>query len=141
MAKKLTREEALDLARLYHDAAVALGKHRLDNWPDLTRGERQKLEDRQWSLLNLSSDLITLAVGVSIDESLASVQHLKKVTAEANAAFKRLQDCKQVIRVATALVSLAAAIISGAWHTVGAQLESLVGTTSTVVGDSGGSSP
>jgi len=109
---KLTADDAFDLSKQFRDAAVSLGNYRFDNWDDLTNAQRQDLEDDEWSLLNASSDMITKAVGLALDESELTLSELQASTTKAKKAIKTLKTVGQVIGVATALVGLAAAIIS-----------------------------
>jgi hypothetical protein len=70
------------------------------------------LEDEEWSLLNASSDLVTKAVGLVLDETAASVDRIQASTAAAERAVRTLHDVRKVIDVATAAVGLGAAIVS-----------------------------
>jgi hypothetical protein len=109
---KLTADDAFDLSKKFREAAVSLGNYRFDNWDDLTNAQRQGLEDDEWSLFNASSDMITKAVGLALDESEFSLSELQASTTKAKKAIKTLKTVAQVIGLATALVGLAAAIIS-----------------------------
>jgi hypothetical protein len=113
MAKQtLTAQDALDLAERFHDLAVVTGKYRFDNWDDLSPAQRKALEDGQWSLLNASSDMVTVAVGIVLDTSATSLKNIQAATDEAKKTLKTLKNVKKAIRVATAAVALAAAIAS-----------------------------
>ena len=78
----------------------------------LSESDRTTLEDEDWSLLDSASDMITKAVGLTLDESQAGVARLKSATTSAQKAVKTLKDVRKVITVATASVGLAAAIVS-----------------------------
>ena len=108
----LTAQEAFDLSKQFRDLAIALGNHRFANWQTLTPTERRDIEKKEWSLINASSDMVTEAVGLALDESQSSLKAIKKSVSKAKGAIKKLKKVKQIIKVAAATVSLAAAIIS-----------------------------
>ena len=108
----LTSDDAFALSKSFRDLSVALGDFRFAHWNTLSESDRTTLEDEEWSLLNSASDMITKAVGLTLDESQAGVARLKSATASAQKAVKTLNDVRKVITVATATVGLAAAIVS-----------------------------
>jgi heterodisulfide reductase subunit A-like polyferredoxin len=113
MAKqKLTGDDAVALAKGVHDLAVSLGDYKFTNWKKLTPAQRSKLNEQQVSLLTSSSDLVTLAVGIVLDDSQASLDEIVDATEQAKKAVKTIKTVKKVINVATAAVGLAAAIAS-----------------------------
>ena len=109
---KLSADDAFALSQAFRDVAVAIGDYRYDNWDDLTPGQRQTLEDEEWSLLNASSDLITKAVGLVLDETQTGMKELSDAAARAKKAVQTLKTVKKVINVAVAAVGLTAAILS-----------------------------
>ena len=108
----LTAQEAFDLSKQFRDFAIALGNYRFTNWQSLTRTQRRDIEDEEWSLINASSDMITKAVGLALEESEASVRSIKKSVSKAKKAIKKLEKVKGIIEVASAMVGLGAAIVS-----------------------------
>lgn len=108
----LTAQEAFDLSKQFRDFAIALGNYRFANWQSLTTTQRRDIEDEEWSLINASSDMITKAVGLALEESDASVHSIKKSVSKAKKAIKKLQKVKGIIEVAAAVVGLGAAIVS-----------------------------
>lgn len=109
---KLTSEEAFELSRRFRELSVELGNFRFSNWKELTQAQRRTMEDAEWSLLNASSDMITTAVGIVLDETEISLQALQESTNKAKRAIKTLKTVRKVIKVATVAVGLAAAIVS-----------------------------
>lgn len=109
---KLTSEEAFDLSRRFRELSVTLGNFRFSKWEELSSAQRRTIEDAEWSLLNASSDMITVAVGLVLDETEVDFQRLQKSTNKAKRAIQTLKTIRRVINVATAAVGLAAAIIS-----------------------------
>ncbi len=109
---KLTSEEAFELSRRFRELSVELGNFRFSNWKELSPAQRRTMEDWEWSLLNASSDMITTAVGIVLDETEISFQALQESTNKAKRAIRTLKTVRKVIKVATAAVGLSAAIIS-----------------------------
>jgi hypothetical protein len=108
----LTSEQALDLSQRFRGLSVTLGDFRFSHWNELSPGQRHTIENSEWSLLNASSDMITAAVGLALDESEVSFQRLQDSTIKANGALQTLKTIQTVIGIATAAVGLAGAIIS-----------------------------
>ncbi len=109
---KLTSEEAFELSRRFRELSVALGNVRFSRWKELSPAQRRTIEDAEWSLLNASSDMITSAVGIVLDETEASFRTLQRSTDKAKRALQTLKTVRRVINVAIAAVGLAAAIVS-----------------------------
>ena len=108
----LTSADALSLSKSFRDLSVAIGDYRFAHWDALSEADRKMLEDEEWSILNASSDMVTKAVGLALDESDPAAQKVQGATATALKAVKTLKDISKVIGVATATVGLAAAVIS-----------------------------
>jgi hypothetical protein len=108
----LSAEDAFELSKQFRDLAINLGNYRFANWNTLTPTQRHDIEDEEWSLLNASSDMTTKAVGLSLDESALNVQNLTSSVGKAKRAIKKLEKVSEVIKVATAAVGLAAAIVA-----------------------------
>ncbi len=108
----LTSADALSLSKSFRDLSVAIGDFRFAHWDALSEADRKMLEDEEWSILNASSDMVTKAVGLALDESDPAAKKVQGATAAALKAVKTLKDISKVIGVATATVGLAAAVIS-----------------------------
>ena len=108
----LTSADALALSKSFRDLSVAIGDFRFAHWDALGDANRKLLENEEWSILNASSDMVTKAVGLGLDESDPAAKKVQGATASALKAVKTLKDISKVIGVATATVGLAAAVIS-----------------------------
>src|SRR5262245_65965752 len=97
----LTSDDAFTLSKSFRDLSVALGDFRFAHWNTLSESDRTTLEDEEWSLLNSASDMITKAVGLTLDESQAGVARLKCGTASEQQAVETLNDVRKVIQVAS----------------------------------------
>jgi hypothetical protein len=108
----LTSDDALALSKSYRDLSVAIGDFRFRNWNTLSDADRKALEEKEWALLNASSDMVTKAVGLTLDESEAAAKKVQGAAATAEKAVRTLKDVRKVITIAAAAVGLAAAIAS-----------------------------
>lgn len=109
---KLTATQARELARKFLDASTAVGNYRFDNWAKLTKEQRSQLEADAWDLLNFSTSFTTSAVGIALDDVEASAQALVEATEAAKRAIERINNVKQAIGIAAALIQLGGAIVS-----------------------------
>ncbi|MGD0537753.1 MAG: hypothetical protein ABSC03_08920 [Verrucomicrobiota bacterium] len=109
---QITSEDALDLARLFKESALGLGQFQLDHWNNLSEGQRRDLTDQEYTLLDHSQNLVTYAVGVMLDEAQASLDDIREATVKANQAIQTVTNIKKVMEIATALITLGAAIYS-----------------------------
>src|SRR5882724_1561467 len=100
----LTSDDALALSKSYRDLSVAIGDFRFKNWNTLSEGDRKALEDKEWALLNASSDMVTKAVGLTLDESDAAAKKVQGAAATAEKAVKTLKEVRKVITIAAAAV-------------------------------------
>jgi hypothetical protein len=108
----LTSDDAFALSKSFRDLSVSIGDFRFAHWNTLSETDRKTLEDEEWSLLNASSDMVTKAVGLTLQESEGGAKKLQGAAASAQKAVKTLNNVRKVIEVATASVGLAAAIVS-----------------------------
>ena len=108
----LSAEDAFELSKQFRDLGINLGNYRFANWNTFTPTQRRDLEDEEWSLLNSSSDMTTKAVGLALEESEINAQNIKSSVGKAKRAIKKLEKVTEVIKVATAAVGLAAAIVA-----------------------------
>jgi hypothetical protein len=122
---KLTSEEAFDLSKGIRDISACIGDYRFKNWRVLSKSQRRSLEDIEWSLLNLSSDVLTSAVGLILDESKCDVDRLVKLTSSARKTLIQLEDTKKAVGIAAAVLGLAAAIVSKDIEAIAKNAESL----------------
>lgn len=106
----LTSDDALALSKSYRDLSVAIGDFRFKNWNTLSEADRKALEEKEWALLNASSDMVTKAVGLTLDESDAAAKKVQGAAATAEKAVKTLKEVRKVITIAAAAVGLAGAI-------------------------------
>lgn len=115
MSTEITAEDALALAKKFREASTALGDftYRPEVWARLSPPERERLISLELTLLNVSTDLITQAVATILDDAQQSVAELGAVTDKAKDAIKNINNVKQAIDIASALIGLATAISAG----------------------------
>ncbi len=109
---KLTSDQAFELSVQLRDISVAVGDILRALWNTLSEQERVDLENKEWSLLNASSDVRTAAVGLVLDETQLNFTQLVSSTASAKLALATLNQIRKALDIATAAVELAAAIVS-----------------------------
>lgn len=107
---QITSQEAVDIAHTFLTASNKLGEYRFANWQTLSATERQEMENAEWTLMNYSSDLVTKAVGIALDEAESSLEALLKLTTKAGKAIKNIAEAKKIIGITTALIGLGAAL-------------------------------
>ena len=109
----ITPLDALALAKLFKEAALAVGQYQLDHWETLSKNQRRALTDTEYAILDHSQHLITTAVGVQLDETQTALADIQRATGLATRAIQALQDFQQVLAVAAGLVALGAAVATG----------------------------
>jgi len=126
---KINRQQALEIAETFRDLSVALGDYRFKNWSKLTPGKRTQIENIEWTLLNYSSDFITTAVRINLDNLQSDLKAIKKSTADAKKAIRSINKIKDVINVATSVAVLGGAIASQNPSAILAAANDLITTT------------
>lgn len=109
---KLTAKQARDLAQSFRSVSVSLGEYRFVNWDSLTKKQRDTIEDAEWTLLNYSSDFVTQAVGLTLDDAKGSLKNIQDATAKAKKAVETIKTIKNVFVIVGAVIKLGAAIVS-----------------------------
>ena len=92
--------------------AQAVGNYRMENAGSLTPSQHQQIRDFHWTLLNYADDLYTTSAILVMNEVKASLDSIRQVTAEINKTYQKLKAVQKAIDVATAGVTLGAAIFS-----------------------------
>lgn len=108
----LSSDQAFELARRFRSAAVDIGDYRFKHWNELGDARREKLEALEWDLGVAAMQVTTAGVGLALEEVETSLTALRDATGKARRAIKTIGDVRKVIKVATALVGLAAAVAS-----------------------------
>lgn len=109
---KMTTDDAKELAKSFREISVSLGNYKFGNWSNLTEKDRSSIENMEWTLLNYSSDFITQAVGLLLDDATASLTNIQQATAKAKQAIAKIKTVKKVIVISTSVIELAAAIVT-----------------------------
>jgi len=108
----LSSQDAFQLSKSFRDISVWLGNYRFAKWDQMSEEQRRAIEDAEWSLLNASADIRTVAIGLVLDETHLSYEALQEVTSDAKRTLEQLAAIRKAITIATAAVSLAGAIVS-----------------------------
>lgn len=106
------KEQARAIADEFLGAAQAVDAYLDKNFNNITRAEYEYLYESFKTLLRASSFATTVAVGLAIDESVASLKPLESVISQAKQAIEKLHKIGQVIRLTASLTDLAAGIVA-----------------------------
>jgi hypothetical protein len=110
---KTTADEARTLASNFRNISVALGDYRFSNWDNITPAQRRSIEDAEWTLLTLSSDMTTRAVGLELSAAEGSFEQIIKLAEEAAKCVQRIKNTKLVLELSSQALVLAGAISTG----------------------------
>lgn len=108
----ISADQAREIARGFLEISHDLGSYRFGNWSNLTKSQRQDLENAEWDLLNYSSSFVTAAVGIALADMEGDLKLISCATHEARKAIATIDEMKSILSVATALVQLGGAIAS-----------------------------
>ncbi len=108
----MSADQALEIAREFLEMSHDLNSYRFANWKRLTKSQRQNMENVAWDLLNYSSSFVTDAVGITLADMEGDLKTIAGAMAEAKKAVATIEEAKDVIKVATALVQLGGALAS-----------------------------
>lgn len=109
----VSADQAREIAKLYLELSHQLGTFRFGNWGRLTAGERRRIEDAEWDLLNYSNSFVTVAVGIVLQDMEKDLAAIEDATKRARKVVQTINDVKAVINVVTSIVTLGGAIMSG----------------------------
>jgi hypothetical protein len=130
----LTADDAFQLARNFREVAKQVGDTRTGKWDTLTPDQRQTLEDEEWDLLAASMSMRTKAVGIVLEEAKTSLAKIVRVTDHARKAIKTLENVREAIGIASAVVTLAAAILSKDPQAIAKASQTLLGQVKEAIG-------
>ena len=130
----LTANDAFELARNFREVAKQVGDTRTGKWDTLTPDQRQTLEDEEWDLLAASMSMRTKAVGIVLEEAKTSLAKIVRVTDHARKAIKTLENVRAAIGIASAVVTLAAAILSKDPQAIAKASQTLIGQVKEAIG-------
>jgi len=109
---QLTSQQANELANQFLALAQAIGDFRYNHWNELSKVQHQRLASQHWSVLNHGEDILALSTALIMDEVSGSLASIKTITGQIKSSFGKLTDIQKGINIATAIVTLGAAIIS-----------------------------
>jgi len=108
----ISKNQARELAKTFRDLSNQLGDFRFENWSSLSTSQRQSIEDAEWTVLNYSSDFITTAVGIALNDMQADLKAISDATSKAKKAIAIIETVKDILKVTAALIVLGGAIAS-----------------------------
>lgn len=114
MEKELSANDLFELSKAFHNLSSVLGHYRYDHWDELTPSQRSDLENKQWTLFNMSSDLNAKSVLLKVKLIEQDLQTLQSAANAMQAVAQKIQDIKHGIRTATKAIAFGGAIYLGA---------------------------
>lgn len=123
---KLTADEVRVLSRAFRDLSIEIGNYLDRHFLGLSPGSTAKLEELQSTLLTLAQIVGARSLALRLDEADASLKALTRATGGAKRAIRRLDNVREVIKIATGAVRLAGAVMSGDTGAIGKSIKVLV---------------
>ena len=114
MEKELSANDVFEFSKAFHNLSSVLGHYRYDHWDELTPSQRNELENKQWTLFNISSDLNAESVLLKVKLMEQDLQTLESATNAMQAVAQKIQNIKHGIRIATKAIAFGGAIYLGA---------------------------
>jgi phage host-nuclease inhibitor protein Gam len=108
----LTAQEVTQLANNFLSLELIIGNYKSEKSDDLTKSQRTKLSDFQWTLLNYSDDLFALSTVLVMVNAKNELAKISETTEKIKATVTKIEKFQKVINIAAAVVTLGAAIFS-----------------------------
>jgi hypothetical protein len=109
----LSSDQAFQLAKQFSDIARELTEYRMSNFAELTPDQRNQLEGLEFSIRNFSSDFVALSIKLALDDLDSALRDIKGATDKMKNAIGNLEKVNKILKVATTVVTIGAAIVSG----------------------------
>jgi hypothetical protein len=109
---QLNADQAFELAKGFHDLSVAIGNFRFSQGDALTDDQQKQLEDLQFDVLNDSTKFNGMSISLELDDLQGTLDQIKDATDKMQNAIQHLKDVGKIINIATAGVTLGAAVVS-----------------------------
>ncbi|PUZ27782.1 hypothetical protein GA0116948_10699 [Chitinophaga costaii] len=108
----LTAKQLTELANDFLGMAQSVGDYRYLHFGKLTKAQNKQFSDLHWSLLNYADDLFTQSATLVMDDVENALAQIKTISQEMTVSYKQLTKVQKAIDIATAAVTLGAAIFS-----------------------------
>lgn len=112
MATTLTADQAEQIAHGLLDCADSIDRRIVTDWKTLDTASRQQLMDLAQQMRAKSAVLVNQAVGMVLDNAKDAFAQIGSATKAGESAIDNIQTVTRVIKVATGLVALGAAVAS-----------------------------
>jgi hypothetical protein len=110
---RLTKDQARQLARVFNAVAAEITKYRLDHFPELPPTRRSELARLEGRLRETSNDFSDLAINLTLDSVEETLNELCAITGQVATAVEKLENVREVVKIATNTLKLGAAITTG----------------------------
>jgi len=129
----ITKDQAREWAKTFRDLSVRLGDYRFENWGKLKPDQRRSIEDAEFTLLNYSSDFITTAVGIALQDMKRDLKAIEDGTARAQKVINTIGTVRDVLTVAAAVIVLGGAIASQSPSNIASAAGALYNTSKDII--------
>lgn len=109
----LTDEQSADLAMDYMKAANELTMYRVKHFAEISLEERQELSAAEDKLRSMANMVLDLEIEHAVENLQEQLDAIMKATRRGAAAIKKINDVKQGIKIATSVIKLGAAAVTG----------------------------
>lgn len=123
--ENLNAQELIDVAKQLKIIARAINDFQLDNWDDLTSEQFNNLNKAERDILLTVHDLISQSVIVLAGNSEELINEIKGATVKVEKSLKEIHLVSKVIKIATASVFFASALVSQNPAAISLSLEGL----------------
>ena len=106
----LTSQQLTSLGDSFLAFAQAVGNFRMENRSSLSKSENKKIKDLHWELLEYADMFYTNSAKAVLNDVENALKQVRNVTGQINKTYQRLESFQKAIDIASAGISLAAAI-------------------------------
>lgn len=122
----LTSEQVKQLADNLLRMTNALGDYRYENFGQLSQEENLRIKELHSQQLEHTTELYTKSALLVMDDAESSLNKIASITEQTKELYKKLTDVQKILDRATAVLNLAAAIISLDTKEITSSIESLL---------------
>ncbi|WP_149275166.1 hypothetical protein [Pareuzebyella sediminis] len=109
--ENLTSEQVKDLADNLLRMTNALGDFRYEHFQHLSEEENMRLKELHSQQLEFTTEVYTRAALLVMTDAKGSLEQINTITKETQRLYKNLNDVQKVLERASAVLTLASAII------------------------------
>jgi hypothetical protein len=124
---QLNKQQAESLAGAFLDMAKAVDDYAWEHRAALSGEEKAALDALRKCLADACEDMTAKAIALALDDLQPVVARIGRVSERAHEAVRRMKETGQVIRIASSVVALGAAVAAADVAGIGSAVENLAG--------------